>query len=366
MGETEANVETTLNSIYYKIGNPASYSTAQKLYDAVDRKISLNRIREWLSEQLAYTLHKPRRLKFKRGFYNLDNVNIQIQADLMDLASLSDENDGYKYILLVIDSFSRYIRVRPLKSKSAQEVLKAFKQIISELDTPPYQIVTDRGKEFHNSLFGRYAKTIGSNHFSPSSDTFKAALAERAIQSFKHILHKILTATHSLRYIDHISKIAETINGRKNRSINTAPKDVNKNNIYDVWKFVQNQRKKIKFPPARNDVQKGDFVRISKVKDTSFDKGFLPNWTDEIFNIKKTAERVPQIYKLADYKGEEVEGCFYSPEIQKVGVNDETVYRIDKLLGKRTRNGIKEVFVSWKGYSEKDNCWIPEADVVGR
>lgn len=141
----DTDIETVLKNVYYNLDNPASFSTPKIIYKALERKIPLKKIEDWLSGQLAYTLHKSRRVNFKRNYYNLDNINTQWQGDLMDLASLSTENDGYRYILLIIDAFSRFIRVRPLRTKSAKEVLDAFKSIVEEAGAVPYNLVTDRG-----------------------------------------------------------------------------------------------------------------------------------------------------------------------------------------------------------------------------
>lgn len=135
-----------LQKIYHDIGQPAAYSTIDKLYEAVEKKIPKNDIKEWLSGELAYTLHKPRRVNFKRNPYLVNNINDQWQADLADLSSLAKSNDGYKMILLVIDTFSRFVRVRPLTTKSSKEVLKAFKEIVDEAGEAPRQLLTDRGK----------------------------------------------------------------------------------------------------------------------------------------------------------------------------------------------------------------------------
>jgi hypothetical protein len=137
--------DDVLKNIYYDLENPASFSTADKLYEAADRKIARTKIHDWLASQLTYTIHKPRRTNFKRNRYLVDNINTQWQADLIDLASISSENDGYKYILLVIDSFSRFLRVRPLRTKSGKDVQAAFKEIVIESGITPRQLVTDRG-----------------------------------------------------------------------------------------------------------------------------------------------------------------------------------------------------------------------------
>ena len=104
----------------------------------------------------------------------------------------------------------------------------------------------------------------------------------------------------------------------------------------------------------------GDRVRILKKKKT-FEKGFTPNWTEELFIVSDIKPTSPVTYKIKDLKGEDIKGSFYSQELQK---SKQKVYRIDKVVRKRTtRNGKKEIYVKWKGYSNDFNSWIPESDI---
>jgi transposase InsO family protein len=122
MGEISDEEKKTLGDIYYNLKNPASYSTVEKLYESVNRRIPKQKILKWLQGQLSHTLHRQKRINFKRNHYNVYSINELWQADLMDLPSLADHNDGYKFILLIIDCFSRFIWTRPLKSKTSSEV----------------------------------------------------------------------------------------------------------------------------------------------------------------------------------------------------------------------------------------------------
>ncbi|KAJ8018519.1 Heterochromatin protein 1 [Holothuria leucospilota] len=88
-----------------------------------------------------------------------------------------------------------------------------------------------------------------------------------------------------------------------------------------------------------------------------FRKGYLPQWTDEVFTVSERHSRIPPVYTLKDYSGETIEGNFYHNELQKVSKIDHT-YRIEKILKRRTRNGQKEYFVKWKGYPSKFNSWV--------
>jgi len=80
------------------------------------------------------------------------------------------------------------------------------------------------------------------------------------------------------------------------------------------------------------------FVRISKVK-RLFSKSHLPNFTEEMFTVYKRFARQVPVYKVKDDAEEIPDGTFYEPELQKVIKNDD-VYRVEKILRKRKRNGV--------------------------
>ena len=104
------------------------------------------------------------------------------------------------------------------------------------------------------------------------------------------------------------------------------------------------------------------FDEISKTR-RAFDKGYLPNWTEEIFTVTEVIDTKPRTYKLEDYGHEKIEGSFYEKEIQQV-VKTDDVFKIEKVLSTRKRKGVKEYFVKWKGYPEKFNSWIGESDLT--
>ena len=163
----------------------------------------------------------------------------------------------------------------------------------------------------------------------------------------------------SYRYIDKVQQLTKSMNSRINRSINTCPKDVNYSNQQDVVRFIKNKRKLEQLNTQKIDIKVGDYVRVSINKKDSMEKGYTPNYSDAIYKVVKinTTEKWP-MYKLEDFEGYEIHGGFYRYEIQKVKNSSETVYRIDKILAHRTRNGYKEVFVKWKNFADKHNSWI--------
>ena len=104
----------------------------RKIYEYLKKKNSLHvpsiyKIRKWLERNDNYTLQKPVRRKFKRARVLVSEPYEQYDADIADLSSLAGENDKYRYILVVIDIFSRYLWLEPLRTKTGKEVLNAFK-----------------------------------------------------------------------------------------------------------------------------------------------------------------------------------------------------------------------------------------------
>ena len=112
-------------------------------------------------------------------------------------------------------------------------------------------------------------------------------------------------------------------------------------------------------------IQVGDLVRINKTKHT-FEKGYLPNWTTEVFKVSQVNKTSPPTCRVEDLAGEPIQGTFYEPELQVI--KDDGVYEIETILARRTRKEggkrISEIKVHWKGYPKKFDSWIPESHVV--
>ena len=94
----------------------------------------------------------------------------------------------------------------------------------------------------------------------------------------------------------------------------------------------------------------GDYVRILKYKNI-FTKAYAPNWSEEIFFVKKIKNTVPWAYVISDLNGEEIIGSFYEKELQKTNQNE---FRIEKVM-KRKGN---KLYAKWKGYNDSFNTWI--------
>lgn len=141
------------------------------------------------------------------------------------------------------------------------------------------------------------------------------------------------------------------------------PNEVNSHNEQHLLDTVYNYDRLIAVEKRKRGKQKiafkvGDYVRLSKFR-TVFEKGYTPNWTTEIFRIRKVQYNTdPITYLLEDYQKREINGSVYAEELQAVKYPD--VYLVEKIL--RHRNG--EVYVKWLGFGSEHNSWIAESDII--
>jgi hypothetical protein len=95
-----------------------------------------------------------------------------------------------------------------------------------------------------------------------------------------------------------------------------------------------------------------------------FAKAAEQNYSTEIFRISKVIKRrLRPLYELHDLNDTPIDGQFYQEELSPVRISKQTVYKIDKILERRTKHGIREVLVRWKGYPQSFNSWIPASSV---
>ena len=260
------------------------------------------------------------------------------------MSSLAKENDGYKYLLVVIDIFSKYGWLIPLKNKSGLNVANAFKNIFKE--RKPKKLWTDKGKEFYN----KHVKTLVDVYSTENEE--KSSIAERWIRTMKERMYKYFTANNTYRYIDALDGLVKRYNNAKHSSIGMTPTEASKPSNEDA---VRAKLYPPKPPPSKPKFAIGDRVRIPRKKKT-FEKGYTSRWTEEVFTISKVLYTNPPTYHITDSDGEEIQGTFYEAELQKTTQN---VYRIKKVIRKRG----KKVLVKWMGYPESQNSWVNTSDL---
>lgn len=270
------------------------------------------------------------------------------------MQAYSSHNKGYKYLLNVIDVFSKYAWSVPLKAKSAQEVSEGFKSILAEGRTPELLWV-DQGSEFYNRTFKKLLEDNKIRIYHTFNQG-KAVVIERFNRTLKGKMFRYFSANNTNNYIAILPQLINNYNNTKHSTTRLKPveasKKSNENRVYlNLYPDTPTGSKKTpKF-------QIGDKVRISKKKGT-FEKGYTPNWTEEVFTISAIQKTDPTTYKIKDLNEEPIEGSFYEPELQKT---EQEVYRIEKIVRKDKNK--KRVLVKWKGYPDEFNSWIPMSDL---
>ena len=245
-------------------------------------------------------------------------------------------------MLNIIDVYSKYAWSFPIKDKKGATVTEAFKQI----DRKPKHLWVDQGKEFYNKDMDAWLSRNNIIRYSTFGE-HKSAVVERFNRTIKEKMWKRFTAENTRNWIDMLDSLIDEYNNTKHSTIKMTPaeasKPENSNLIINSRISEQVKAQKIKF-------KVGDKVRISRIKGT-FEKGYLPNWSEEMFIIDKIIYSRPTTYKLKDLMGDGIEGSFYEQELQKTNQEE---FRVEKVL-KRKKD---KVFVKWMGYSDKFNQWI--------
>ena len=132
--------------------------------------------KQWLQSQDTYTLHKPVRKKFKRRKTIVPGARFQIQADPIDFSLLKSYNNNYKYILLVVDVFSKKAFTAYLESKSSSDMIEAFERVMPEIGKFS-KLQTDMGREFLNRPFQIWLKQRHIDHFHMQNFDTKASIS---------------------------------------------------------------------------------------------------------------------------------------------------------------------------------------------
>ncbi|XP_071054985.1 uncharacterized protein [Onthophagus taurus] len=156
------------------------------------------------------------------------------------------------------------------------------------------------------------------------------------------------------KWLHLLDAITTQYNNSKHSTTKMKPSQINSKSVEN--KLLNTVYNHIKIA-GKGNFNVGDVVRISKHKHV-FDKGYLPNWTTELFKIVKTQITNPISYLLEDMSGQPIKGAFYEFELQRSKQPD--VYLVEKVLNRRKN----QVFVKWLGFDSSHNSWIPKDNIV--
>jgi transposase InsO family protein len=290
-------------------------------------------------------LHRPVRHNFVRRKYEIRSLHDSWQSDLIDMQAHSRLNKGYKYILVAINNFSKFVYLEALKSKSGPEVSEAFERILKRAPVP-VNLQTDKGKEYFNQHFKRLMKRYKINHYATHSE-LKCGICERVNRTLKSMLYKNFSIKGKFEWLSDLKKLVAIYNNTVHSTIKMRPVEVSEKNEKQILRDIYQKVIKIR----KDKFAEGDKVRVSRYKKI-FDKSYHPNWSYEVYTIHKKLCTNPTTYVLKDGKDEILQGCFYEMELMKTKHAD--IYLIEKII---RRKGNK-MLVKWMGHDSSYNSWI--------
>ena len=230
----------------------------------------------------------------KTDVYFIDDI---WSLDILDLKDYGLEiNRGYRYVLVIIDNFSKYGWTVPLKNKNAQTIKDSFENILITSKRQPNLIESDRGKEFYNNIFQSFLNKNSIKLYSRNS-SYGAVFAERFNKSIRDLLKRPVFEKGDGNWIDVLPTLTKQYNNRIHSSIKLTPIQASlKKNEGFVYKNLLDKRKKVK-----PKFQINDLVRTADLKKT-FSKGDTTNWSYKLYKNTELVDDTIPSYRLDELK----------------------------------------------------------------
>jgi hypothetical protein len=203
----------------------------------------------------------------------------------------------------------------------------------------------------------KFLKEHDMHFFTTYNEEPNTCIVESFNRTLKSKMWNYFTHRETLTCVNVLSEMVAYYNHTVHRTIGIQHAEVMWANQTTVSKRLYGR----KVPKKSCKLSPRDRVRLSKATRT-FTKGYLPNWTKELFTVVKCIETRPPVYLVKDDHGEILEGTLYAEELQKV-IKTDDVYKIVPILKKRKMGQRVQYLVKWLGYPESFNSWIFKQDL---
>lgn len=326
------------------------------MWEASGKTVPRRKVETFLEGEDAHTLHRTRRIHFKRNQVYADTIDAVWQADLTDVQDLENENPGCRFLLCIVDVFSKFGWIEPIASKSARDVLKGFEAVFARTERRPSCLITDKGREFQNQLVRKYLKDMDVDLYNTENPDTKASVCERWQRTIKQKLWKIFTQREKYVFTDGtLQDVVDAYNHTYHRSIKMRPIDVTQDRVLEVYNNLYHNAEFWRGDKSHT-IKVGDYVRISREKGR-YEKGYHWNWSEEIYRVIKIIRHPVAVYELEDLDGDMLKGRFYKEELQKVKKPDK--FKIAYIVDTKGKGARRQQLVHWRGYPVKSRSWIP-------
>lgn len=242
--------DKVLEGIFYNVKNEGLFGTAKKIKRKLkynDKKhYSKKKIDDWILHQDVATLHKNHKSRNERNHYIVNGIDKLWEIDLCNMLSFGSSNDDFKYILTAIDVFSKFAWAKPVKNKTANEIFKAFRSIITSSGRKPKAVQSDLGTEFKNHMFKKYFD--GNNiqqHFPQTQSLHKSSIIERFNRTLKERMFKYFTykGRDYRRYVDVLQDLVDSYNNSIHSTTRFRPSQVKPRHTVQIYSNIRKSQK---------------------------------------------------------------------------------------------------------------------------
>lgn len=303
-------IEDDLRRLYYD--PEVGYTSATRLLQVAKSRgidVKLKQVRAFLAKQQVAQIHQTTHREREYLHIVSPNLDERWQADLIEFPKLSKDNNGHRYILTIVDVYSRYAWCIPLKDKQGKTVADALEELFQKGRRPLSSFTSDSGSEFANKHVKRLLKRYNVRQYtSQTGDHERLGMIERFNRTLKTYLARYFTATNATTWVNVLPSFVRNYNSQKHRMTGRAPKDVVKDSIANPTE--QNLEAIGKFESFRI----GDVVRV-RLDSNIFTKGYVPRFTKKTYIVGGVQG---YSYELYDMKGNRQQTLRKWYELQKV------------------------------------------------
>ena len=315
-----ADLKKLLDKLYLDLGSAGALSAPYQLYKVAknhtDQKLTLNDVKQYLIQKQSYVKHVISRKNFPRRPFMSYGISWCLELDFALLKKkVSKANKNVVGLLVIIDTFSRYLRVFAVKNFTAETTAQILDDLFAK--HAPINVMSDAGTSFLSKKVQGIFKKYSINFYVAPNPRIKCAIVERVIRTLKSKIYKYMTEKQTLEFISVLPKIVETYNQSYHRTIGRSPTSVTPENSMEVYRKLQSKNRP---KTTRNfEFNLGDKVQIS-IEKKLFEGGYTQQWSDEVYEIVYRTHGVVNLYRLKDMETGEVERqFFYAEELMKVG-----------------------------------------------
>lgn len=349
-----------LASIYYG-DSPGALRGPTALYEQAQKEghldVTLKDCVEYLNSQRVYTVYKRARRNYKRNPIVALFCGETVQIDIMVLMNWTAANDGYRYVLLSCDTYSKYLSSFPMKTRKPEDVVAGLEALVRSLPFTITNIYWDKEGSFVGRKVTAWLKAHHIGSYTTTSKV-KAPGVERAIRTVRQSMQRHFDATGTRRWLEFLPRFVANYNDRVHSTTKLRPIDLANDPLLTVpHRHNRRLTQSTRLPPV------GSHVRLNRLRGI-FEKEATGTWTEEVFRVArhKTRQDIPMVL-VEDLTGEPILGALYPEEYQVIdwpGEGKTTKTPKDVVETRTRRGGIKEVRVTFEGWPRRHTEWIPK------